>query len=71
MNTTLWIIIGTLLLVAHAFLFIDYMKNKRSRVKQQLPFFSMFLIGPLMYFILNNNQRRARRPFMQNKRRFS
>ena len=72
MNTTLWIILGTLLLIAHAFLFVDFYKTRRTRVsKQQIPMITALFIGPLYYFILTNHQRKERRSFMENKRRFS
>jgi len=72
MNTTLWIFLGSLLLISYSFLFIDAFRAKRSTSrKQQLPLFMMFLIGPLFYFLLSNSQRKERRQFMQSKRRFS
>ena len=72
MNTALWTILGSLLLISHAFLFVDFYKTRRTRVsKQQIPFITTLLIGPLYYFILTNHQRKERRTFMENKRRFS
>ncbi|OEK00556.1 hypothetical protein BFP97_03115 [Roseivirga sp. 4D4] len=72
MNTTLWIILGSLLLVSYAFIFIDAYKSNRSRVgKQQVPMFHGLFIGPLYYFILTNHQLRERKQFMKGMRRFS
>jgi len=72
MNTTLWIILGSLLLVSYAFIFVEAYKSNRSRVgKQQIPMLHALLIGPLYYFILTNHQRRERKTFMKDKRRFS
>jgi positive regulator of sigma E activity len=72
MNTTLWIALISLLILAHAFLFIDYYRSRRTRLsKQQIPLISALMIGPLFYFILTNYQLKERKTFMKNKRRFS
>ncbi|MCE7990483.1 MAG: hypothetical protein HEP71_00830 [Roseivirga sp.] len=72
MGTTFWTVMISLLLVAHAFLFIDYYRTRRTRLsKQQIPLISTLLIGPLFYFILTNHQLKKRKTFMKGKRRFS
>ena len=72
MGDFFWTILIFMLVVAHAFLFIDFYRSKRTRAsKQQIPLISAFMIGPLFYFILTNHQLKERRKFMKNKRRFS
>ena len=72
MSTFFWTILISLILIAHAFLLIDFYRSKRTRIsRQSIPLFSALLIGPLYFFILTNHQRKERRSFMRNKRRFS
>ncbi|MEC7755923.1 MULTISPECIES: hypothetical protein [Roseivirga] len=77
MNSTLFLILFGFLMVVYAMSFIYYMKQRSNRKNNQnrilqLPLFMAFLIGPLLFFMINNNQRREKRKFMKgNKRRFS
>jgi preprotein translocase subunit YajC len=76
MSITTWTIISGLLLVVYTLSFIQYMKQRSARKRNnsrifQLPLFAAFLIGPLLFFIINNQQRREKRSFMENKNRFS
>ncbi|NVK86123.1 MAG: hypothetical protein HWE21_17480 [Cytophagia bacterium] len=75
-SNTLMFLIG-FLMVIYTISFIYYIKQ-RSKLKKndhralQLPLFMAFLIGPLLFFMINQNQRREKRRFLNgNKRRFS
>ncbi|MBO6660432.1 MULTISPECIES: hypothetical protein [Roseivirga] len=77
MTTKTLIILFSLVLLTYTVSFIKYIKyrsdrkNNQSRMLQ-LPLFHAFLIGPLLFFMINQNERREKRRFLGgNKRRFS
>jgi len=75
MSFTGWII-GILILVVYTISFLQFLKQRSARKRNQsrifqLPLFTLFLIGPLLFFILNANQRKEKRKFMEGMGRYS
>ncbi|WP_339605737.1 hypothetical protein [uncultured Roseivirga sp.] len=76
MSTTTWIIVCTLILAVYTISFLQFLKQRSARKSNQsrvfqLPLFTAFLIGPLLFFLVNMNQRRDRRRFMKDMDRYS
>ncbi len=76
MGSTTLITLMVLIMLVYTVSFLQYMKYRSQRKRNQsrilqLPLFMAFLIGPLLFFMINNRQRREQKNFMEGKRRFS